>query len=245
MRKSIIIAITGTAVVFFCACKSTTKKSGQTVHKNTEVTKSVSPDPDYIPIVAAEELIYDIPVVFKSGKTTSNKKVASKDEAKSTVAAPTRKIATKDLEKELAKVDIIPVKKIDTSFFCFKEEKLNTVKTVTSFQKHGVEVLKMVSDPSNPEFLDYIVFTDKKNNTDVYGVNVGLSGKEARHLRHDLKHFVRKGKLFLYTEDSNILYELDGVTSVGKTVTEFDVDNMHVAAVIWKDKADKPHQKRK
>jgi hypothetical protein len=236
MRKSIIIAISGIAVVFFGACKNTAKESTQTVQQEMEV---IEPDPDYVPIVATEELIYDIPIMPVSERTVS------KDETKSTVTTPKQKMTTKNLEKELAKSDIVPVKKIDTSFFCFKEDKLNTVKTVTSYQKHGEEMLKIVSDPSNPEVVDYIVFTDKKDNTDVYGVNVGLSGKEARHLRHDLKHFIRKGKVFLYTEDSNILYELDGVTSAGKTVTEQDVDNMHVASVIWKDKADKPHEKRK
>ena len=244
MRKSIIVAISGIAVVFFGACKNTAKENAQTVHEDMEVIEPSSPDPDYVSIVATEELIYDIPVMTTSTKAAPSKTV-SKNETKSTVDATKQKMNTQDLEKELVKANIAPVKKIDTSFFCFKEDKLNTVKTVTSYQKHGEEMLKLVSDPSNPEEIDYIVFTNKKNNADIYGVNVGLSAKEARHLRHDLKHFVRKGKVFLYTEDSNILYELDGVTSAGKTVTQQDIDNMHVASVIWKDKADKPHQKRK
>lgn len=250
MKKLVIIALTGIAIMSFSSCKSCKKKEKQEVKEETTSVQSY-PEPEPVAIIVREDYIYDIPVAKVSeevpqaktaSKKTTTKQTTAKNETKATAPPATppvqTKIVTRELEKELAKRDVLPVKKVDTTFFCFKEDKLNTLKTVTSYQKRGEEVMKVVSDPQNPDVVDYVVLTNRKGNADVYGVKVGLTAKETRHLRQGLRHFIKKGKVFLYTEDSNIMYELDGVTSEGKTITKDEIDKMHVATLIWKDKSE-------
>ncbi len=242
MKKIIYYALLCVIVTSVDACKSTTKNKGQAKAENLTMDTL---DPI---IIVSEEAIYDVPVpkttekeVVKPEKNTTHKTsdTHKAPEKKSSGKLPTAKVSHKALKHELAKTNITPAKTVDTAFFSFSAERVNEVQTLTSYEKNGTEILTIVSAPTDPDEIDYIVFTDKKNNTDVYGVKAGLTAKEVKNLRKDLKHFVKKGKIFLYTDDSNILYELDGVTSDGKPVTEDHIDDLEVSSIIWKDKAGK------
>lgn len=215
--------------------------------KNTELAKSENTAMDTVllppVVIVSEETIYDIPLP-KAEEKESAKKTETQKKVSPTKSS-TAKVSHQTLKQSLATANITPAKTIDTTFFSFLAEPINKVLTITSYEKKGTEVLQVVSSPTDPDEIDYIIFTDKNNNTDIYGVSSGLTAKEAKSIRKDLKHFEKKGKVFLYTEDSNILYELDGVTSQGKAVTEDDIDNMHISSIIWKEKAGKDLGKTK
>ena len=251
MKKSIIYALIGASVIFFGACNNSSKKQKENKKAEETVVYDSRIAEPVREVYVTEDWVYTVPIVTapqtpsqpttpaKNTKTTSKSNTTNKNNTATTHNSYTR-VNTKDLDNNLSKNNIKQMKKVDTSCFCFNADALNTTKTVTSYGKNGKEVMKVVSNPTNPDVIDYIVFTDKDNNTDVYGVNVGLTGKEARHLRKDLKHFERNGKVFLYNEESSILYETDCRTSDGKVITDNDIDNARITSVIWKDKADKP-----
>ncbi|GEM_PF-1806596 len=119
---------------------------------------------------------------------------------------------------------------------------LEETQTITAYSKKGEEIaeLQVVSGGSDNE-IEHIVFTDKKH-TDVYDVQVGMTGKEVKNLRKELKHMVKKGQVFLYHDDSNIMYLMDAQDIEGNEIAEADIVNMEVDAIIWKDK--KHHKKK-
>ena len=98
----------------------------------------------------------------------------------------------------------------------------------------------MISTPGDNE-IEQIIFTDKKHK-DVYDVQAGLTGKQVKRLRKEMKHMVKKGKVFMYSDESNIMYLMTTTNMLGDEVTTADVENMEVQAVIWKDK--KHHKKK-
>ena len=247
MKKSIFCALLCTTIVFSLgACKNSSKDN---------ITETTTEEIVFLePLLIEEDIIYSVPIVQVSHEQPAPADNAAKHQKKSTTkstettattsASTPVKVTAIDFTQNLAKVNIVPAKKVDTTFFCFTSQELNTIKTITSYSKNETEVMKVVSDPTNPNDIDYIVFTDQKKNkgiTDVYGISAGMTAKEARHLRKDLNHFVKKGKVFLYSEDSNILYEMDGITTDGQEVTQEHVDNMNISAIIWKDKKDNAH----
>ncbi len=230
MKKIVYYALLCAVAVSANACKNTAKdkEKEQTTAELSAVSEPV--------VVVTEEAVYGAPVpapVVKEADTKPEKSTKQKETKK-----VTPKISCNELKKSLATANITPTKTVDTTFFSFSTAPINSTQTITSYEKNGTEVLKVVSDPTDPDIVDYIIFTDKKGNVDFYGVSFGLSTKEAKELRKELKHFVKKGKVFLYTDDSNILYELDGLASDGKAVTEDYIDSLHVSSIIWKDKTD-------
>jgi hypothetical protein len=118
---------------------------------------------------------------------------------------------------------------------------LDETQTMVSYSKKGKEKaeLHVVSSIENGE-IEQVIFTDKKHK-DVYNVQAGMSGKEVKKLRREIKHMVRKGKVYLYDDSSNIMYLMDAQDIQGNELTEADVENMDVQAIIWKDK--KHHKK--
>ncbi len=229
MKKIAYYALLCAVVVSANACKNTAKEKEQ-------ATAEVMPVVTEPEVIVTEEAVYDVPVPKPVVKETAKPEKSAKHK-ESKKATP--KVSHQELKQNLATASITPAKMVDTTFFSFSAAPVNSTQTVTSYEKNGEEVLKIVSDPANPDVIDYIIFTDKKGNVDFYGISAGLTAKEAKHLRKELKHFVKKGKVFLYTDDSNILYELDGITSDGETITDDYIDNLHVSSIIWKDKADK------
>ena len=82
---------------------------------------------------------------------------------------------------------------------------LNETQTLTSFSKKGKKESEVQVISNGDGEIDQIVFTHKKHK-DIYNVQVGMSGKEVKKLRRKLKHMMKKGQMFLYDDDSNIMY---------------------------------------
>lgn len=120
---------------------------------------------------------------------------------------------------------------------------LEETQTISSFNAKGKDMgaVQIVSNGATGE-IDHIIFQDK-NHKDYYDVQAGMSGKEARHLRKELKHMYHKGKVFFYTDDSNIMYLTDIQYADGEEITEADLDESVVTAIVWKDKKHKDHPK--
>ncbi|MDX8339045.1 hypothetical protein SLH46_07610 [Draconibacterium sp. IB214405] len=118
---------------------------------------------------------------------------------------------------------------------------LEETQTVVGFNKKGEEknAFQVISDQETGE-IEQVIFTDKKHH-DEYDVSVGMTVKEVKKLRRELKHMVHKDKAFLYDENSNVMYLLDSQNLEGDEITEADIENMEVSALIWKDKK---HHKR-
>jgi hypothetical protein len=116
---------------------------------------------------------------------------------------------------------------------------LNSDQTVLELGKKGqASMMEVVSDPTDPNTIDQIVFTDKKH-TDVYNVQAGMSARDVRKLRKDMKHMVKKGKVYMYSDDSNIMYQMTATDALTKdSYTEAEVDDMQVDAIVWKNKKD-------
>ena len=121
---------------------------------------------------------------------------------------------------------------------------LGETHTVVSYSGKGKvkDTLQVVADQNGE--VQHIVFTHK-HHKDEYDVENGMTAKEVKTLRKDMKHMVKHGKVFLYTEDSNIMYVLEASNASGDEVVEThidhveneeDIDDMTVQAIVWKDK---------
>ncbi len=120
---------------------------------------------------------------------------------------------------------------------------LEETQTVVSYAKKDKNdaAIQVVTNLQTGE-IEQITFVDKKHQ-DIYDVQAGMSGKEARKLRREMKHMIKKGQVFLYDDQSNIMYLMDAQNMVGDEITVADVENMEVQSIIWKDK--KHHKKNK
>ncbi len=120
---------------------------------------------------------------------------------------------------------------------------LEETQTVVSYAKKDKNdaAIQVVTNLQTGE-IEQITFVDKKHQ-DIYDVQAGMSGKEVRKLRREMKHMIKKGQVFLYDDQSNIMYLMDAQNMVGDEITVADVENMEVQSIIWKDK--KHHKKNK
>jgi hypothetical protein len=80
-----------------------------------------------------------------------------------------------------------------------------------------------------------MMFADK-NHRDIYDVQAGMTAKEVKQLRKDLKHMKHKGNHYLYDDQSNIMYLLDIQYEQGDEITEAELDQAEVRTIIWKHK---------
>ena len=110
---------------------------------------------------------------------------------------------------------------------------LDETKTVVAYTKKGKakEAMQVISSPDKT--VDQVIFYNKKHK-DVYNVEVGMTGKEVKKIRKDMKHVVKNGKVFLYNDDSNIMYLMKAKNNVGDEIDTAKIDNMQVQAIIWK-----------
>lgn len=121
---------------------------------------------------------------------------------------------------------------------------LEETQTLVSYNKKGEELaaFQVISTPGNDE-IEQIIFTDKKHH-DVYNVQAGMSGKEVKRLRKELKHMKKKGQVFLYDDTSNIMYLMTATDEAGDEYVEADIETMEVQAIIWKDKKHHKHDNK-
>ena len=119
---------------------------------------------------------------------------------------------------------------------------LEETQTLVSYAKKDKNdaAIQVVSNLQTGE-IEQITFVDKKHR-DVYDVQAGLTGKEVKKLRKEMKHMVKKGQVFLYDDQSNIMYLMDAQNMVGDEIITADVETMEVQSIIWKDK--KHHKKK-
>jgi len=120
---------------------------------------------------------------------------------------------------------------------------LDEKQTVVSYGKKNkwTGTVQVVSDLETGE-VDHIIFTDK-NHEDYYDVKNGMTAKEAKKLRKELKHMQHKGQVFLYEDDSNIMYLVDAKYSNGEEIVDAEIDETVITAIVWKDKNHKKHPK--
>ncbi len=171
--------------------------------------------------------------------------VVSEKELNKIPVKPTEKKKTVPLKKNDDKV--ISAKELEVTFIEEEYEPtpvavkeavvpLDETQTVVAYNKKGKEqnAIQVVSDSDGQ--VDKVIFYNKKHK-DVYNVKVGMKGKEVRKLRRQMKHLEKDGKVFLYDDNSNIMYLMKAVNlDTGAEVTTGDIDNMDVQAIIWKDK---------
>ena len=121
---------------------------------------------------------------------------------------------------------------------------LDEKQTVVSYGKKNqwTGSVQVVSDLETGE-VDHIIFTDK-NHEDYYNVKNGMTAKEAKKLRKELKHMQHKGQVFLYEDDSNIMYLVDAKYSNGEEIVDAEIDETVITAIVWKDKNHKKHPKK-
>ncbi len=138
-----------------------------------------------------------------------------------------------DLDGFMISRDFEQLEVVETTVLAIPMEETQTVIAFNKKDKFEGQV-QVVSASSTGE-VAHIVFTGK-HHVDKYNVSAGLTGHEARKLRRELKHMAHQGQVFLYVDESNIMYLMDSKNlATGEEVTEADVDSMIISAVIWKD----------
>ncbi|WP_339868517.1 hypothetical protein [uncultured Algoriphagus sp.] len=144
-----------------------------------------------------------------------------------------------DFQKEmLTSYDLVEVPVIQSEIAI----PLDETQTVMAYNKKGKSkgAVQVVSNSDGE--VDHILFEDK-NHKDIYDVQAGMSAKEVKKLRKEMKHMVKNGQVFYYTDDSNIMYLLDTEVPEEGAVVEADIEESVVSAVIWKNKNHKDHPK--
>ncbi len=138
-----------------------------------------------------------------------------------------------ELHPELEESDYVQIGSIDVEEVIVPVEE---TQTVVSYNKKGEAeaAFQVIHDPETHE-IRQIVFMDK-NHRDIYDVQAGMSGEEVKKLRKELKHMEHHGKIFLYDENSNLMYLMDAKDFEGDEIKVEDVESMEVEAIIWKDK---------
>lgn len=253
MKKfySILQGIFAIAVIIsFTACSS---------EKNSESTDDLEVQVAEVDVWVIDEYqINDIPVTTKPPKSAPAG-TAEKDDAaeiSKEAEAAANAMATQmdaEYEAESEEYDVLTLDAVNTDLVQQEYEAteivdvneaiipLDETQTVVAYNKKGeanAAFQVVTSGPDNE--IDQIVFTDKKH-TDVYDVSAGMTGKEVKQVRREMKHMVKNGQVFLYNDESNIMYLMDASDKAGDEITAEDVESMEVQAVIWKDK--KHHKK--
>jgi hypothetical protein len=123
---------------------------------------------------------------------------------------------------------------------------LDENQTVTAYNNKGkLEGAALVVSNKQTGEIDHIIFENKHHHKDYYNVQAGMSAREVKKLRKEMKHMTEKGQVFYYSDESNIMYLLDIKLSDGEEFTDEMVDQSFVSAIVWKDKNHKDHPRHK
>lgn len=231
-------------------CKNTSNESSADIQESESVDETVVVVEEDIWLID-EHQINDIPVTSMAKpavtKTHSAKQQETEEEAIEEVIdeAVAEEIAVEEYEQEV--YEIVTMDEIAASLAEQEYIAMHTVEvteiaipleetqTVVSYNKKGKEQseIQVISDGDGE--VEQIIFMHKKHK-DVYDVQAGLSGKQVKRLRREMKHMIKKGKVFLYSDQSNIMYLMDVQNMAGDEITGAEVESMKVQAIIWKDK---------
>lgn len=141
-----------------------------------------------------------------------------------------------DIYAVLVEYDYEPVEEVQVTEAVIP---LDETQTLIAYSKKDQQkaVLQVVTGPDGE--VQTVMFADK-NHRDIYDVQAGMTAKEAKQLRKDLKHMKHKGHHYLYDDQSNIMYLLDVQDSQGNEITEAEIDQAEVSTIIWKHKKHHP-----
>lgn len=113
---------------------------------------------------------------------------------------------------------------------------INETETLTAYNSKGKEKgsIQVIHDLQTGEVVS--VSYTHKDHVDEYEVSPGMSAKDVKKIRKDMKHMMHRGEYFLYSDVSNIMYVLDVKDNMGDEYTEMELDQFEVDAIVWKDK---------
>lgn len=189
--------------------------------------------------VIDEHEINDVPLTSKSKKKKATTSQIEKAEpaAGQTTYTDYEVYAIDVLEPVLFDQGYEPIETINVTEAVIP---IDETQTVVSYSKKGKaqDTLQVISSGSGE--IEQVIFAHKKHK-DVYDVSTGMSGKEVKKLRKEMKHMVKNGQVFLYDDSSNIMYLMDAQDTEGNEIGEAEIDTMDVQAIVWKDK--KHHKK--
>ena len=244
--SQVLRTLLGLAVIWSMnACTGSDKADSADIASEEAVVEEV----EYL--VIDEHSMNDIPLTSKAevkAKPAADQAVKTeKDDAL------IEEEALQEEEAEAEAYDIVMMEELHEDLLEAEYEAENTfvvteaavpieeTQTVVSYAKKDKNdaAFQVVSNLQTGE-IEQITFVDKKHQ-DVYDVTAGLTGKEVKKLRKEMKHMVKKGQVFLYDDQSNIMYLMDAQNMVGDEITAADVETMEVQSIIWKDK--KHHKK--
>lgn len=203
-------------------------------------------------VVVSEHAINDIPVTSKAKKSGESKEMletVKKEDAKTALERQGEidneyEITThEELHASLQESGYVHLDEITITETIIP---LGETETVVSYSGKGKvkDTLQVVTNAEGE--VQHIVFAHK-HHKDEYDVAVGMSAKDVKHLRKDMKHMEKHGKVFLYSETSNVMYVLTATNESGDRYSESnvadndkllaaEVDEMTVQAIVWKDK---------
>jgi hypothetical protein len=249
-KLNVFSFLAGLVVLFLAGCTNSEKKATdqEEIVAVEEVEPVAAVETDVW--VIDEHQINDIPLTTKANTTKKlparpkkvNAEVKKTNEAveakisQDAVNEDAYEIATNnDLNILMQDVAYVPVTITESAV------PLDDTQSLVAYSKKGnaEDMVQVISSGPDNE-VEQVIFTNKKHK-DVYNVQAGMSGKEVKKLRKDMKHLEKDGKTYLYNDDSNIMYLMEAQDMAGNTVTDADIDNMSVSAIIWKDK--KHHKK--
>jgi hypothetical protein len=223
--------------------------------KNDSTTEEAATDEVVVAVIeevwVIEEHQYnDIPLTSKA-ENKAPQESARKEEREATAAEETVADAMLEQDYEIATQTSLEEDLIEQEYEALESTvvvteaiiPLEETQTLVSYAKKDKNdaVIQVISNLQTGE-IEQIIFVDAKHQ-DVYDVQAGLTGKEVKRLRKEVKHMVKKGQVFLYDDQSNIMYLMDAQNMAGDEVTVAEVETMEVKAIVWKDK--KHHKKNK
>lgn len=234
-------------LIFTISCKEA-KKAEPTEENGTQVAieEETFEEMDMTFLVVDEHQVDDVPLTTHPSnqpKTADNEDLTDAMESEDMDKAMEANAETADYEVHSTDVldDALLAMEYEVVEDITVEEAiipLDETQTLVSYNKKGKykDSLQVISEADGT--IDQIIFTHKKHK-DVYDVQAGMTAKEVKKLRKELKHMVKKGKVFLYSDTSNIMYLLDAQNAEGDELMEADIETLTVDAIIWKDKKDK------
>ncbi len=241
--KTALAAAMLSAILLNTSCdkkKTTETSSTDSLHATAQAA------PDTLVVeediwILDENKMNNIPLTSETPKTekkTTAKKTTPKEKDAAVAKAETKTVSKKQIDSLLTGINYTAADTVQPETMAIP---LEETQTVVAYNKKGVakEAFQVVS-ASNGD-VEHIIFTNKKH-IDIYNVQAGMTGKEVKKLRKELKHMVKNGQVFLYDDQSNIMYLMGGKDKKAGDVADAEIDDMEVTAIIWKDK--KHHTKK-
>ncbi|MEK6479178.1 hypothetical protein WJR50_16650 [Catalinimonas sp. 4WD22] len=219
------------SILACCVAACSQAEKSELAEESITAVEEEGPNLEDEPWVIHEHQINHVPLTSKAETAPSTEQ----NEAEETEGMDEAyQIYTVDMvEEEFLEIEYEPLETVSVTEMVIP---LSETQTVTSYSKKGKakgDTLQVIS--SGDGEIEQIIFTHKKHK-DTYDVRAGMSGKEVKKLRKELKHMVKHGQVFLYDEASNIMYLMDVQDAMGNEVTYAEIDTMEVQAIIWKDK---------